>query len=229
MPKSHSISFRVSDDEYQNLSEKALKAGAKTVSSYLRALGRSDHDIQLLPKELKTEFRSKAPKLPDTRPTFIYLLVDIRPEVLKVNPEGITFYCGKTVYLPGKRLSAHRASAYTIHLHTKNRMYIRFRECDGYVKIVVVETVPIGADWAERECHWIDLSRQMYPESMTNVCTGGAGAPGYIRSAEHCAKLSSIWKGRPKSPEHRARIGAALKLRHARLTGRVSDQSGLDL
>ncbi len=47
--------------------------------------------------------------------------------------------------------------------------------------------------------------RQCDGGTLLNVCTGGAGVPGYTPSAEHRAKLSAAKIGRKLSPEHIAK------------------------
>lgn len=159
------------------------------------------------------------PRQKNTRPTQIYWLVDTRT--------GLPFYCGKTVAPLHKRLKDHRnVSRREPHLPVSQK----FRECDGQITIHLIETVPPENDWCAREKRWIEILRGSFPECL-NVASGGEGAPGYVFSVTHRAKLSAgnrqrtytpwsaesraimskIQRGKPKSAVHAARIGEALR------------------
>lgn len=140
------------------------------------------------------------------RPTVIYWLVDMRPEILSRWPEGLPFYCGKTVLGIKVRFNLHLSDARRINRPSA----LRLRECNGYVRIQIVETVAPDGDWIEAEKRWISALRSKFPESV-NVTSGGQGAPGNIHTDATRAKISATKKGKPKSAEHRAKLSAALR------------------
>lgn len=148
------------------------------------------------------------PRQKNTRPTSIYWLYDSRPEMVAMfGPDGQPFYCGKTVKRPNERLKVHRwgARKYPSRPHS-----IRITECGEHLTMRIVEVVPTGDDWCARERFWIATIRLFYPGS-TNVAAGGEGAPGWIPSAEFREKARIARIQHNKSPQHRAKISAALK------------------
>ncbi|WP_156436065.1 GIY-YIG nuclease family protein [Bradyrhizobium pachyrhizi] len=121
----------------------------------------------------------------NARPTFIYWLIDIRPETIAAGwSNGQPFYCGKTVEEPRIRLNGHRAKA---KLWPSRKTHQRIIECGDDIRIQVMETVPVASDWVAREKHWIELLRFSFP-GATNVSAGGVGTPGQIPSSETRAK-----------------------------------------
>lgn len=150
------------------------------------------------------------PRISNTRPTTIYWLVDVRPEILLTHPNGKPFYCGKTVKDVTSRIQGHRAAT---RMYPNRPVCRRLKECDGYERIDVVEVVQSTDDWRERECFWIATLRRLYPDCV-NVSTGGDGVPGLVHSVETRAKWSAQRSGikrGPLSAETRAKIGAANK------------------
>lgn len=139
-----------------------------------------------------------------TKPTSIYWLLDVRPATIAAGwLQGLPFYCGKTVSTLGKRLNGHRNDA----LRTSpGRVGPYILKCGEYIRIAVLEIVPSEDDWSARERHWIARSRQLFPDIITNVSDGGAGAPGFIPPAETRAKISKALRGKKISPEHRAKL-----------------------
>lgn len=147
------------------------------------------------------------PRRPNTRPTLIYWLVDIRPETIDAGwPSGKPFYCGKTVIAPADRLRCHKYS----RSRTGHRLKEKLRECGDFVQILIVETVQPSADWAARERFWIEHLRIVYPDAV-NTSNGGDGAPGNIHTPESRAKMSAARKGVRLSSEWRAKVSAGLR------------------
>lgn len=143
------------------------------------------------------------PRRPNTRPTAIYWLVDVRPATLATWPNGLPFYCGKTVASLSRRFSAHRREARN---GAARPLHDRLRLCGDYVRTLLVELVPVGADWCAREQHWIAILRASFP-GCVNVANGGAGPAGFVHSETTRARFSEL--GRAMSAETRAKIGAA--------------------
>lgn len=142
----------------------------------------------------------------NTKSTYIYWLMDIRPETIAAGwLQGLPFYCGKTVVSPKERLRRHWNSAPKFPLR-RSAKYIN--DCGKHVRIVVMEVVPPEGKWDERERYWIETSRRLFPDIMTNMSDGGDGVPGLIHSAETLRKLSTALRGRKLSQEHCAKIGA---------------------
>ena len=150
------------------------------------------------------------PRRPNTRPTEIYWLVDIRPETLSGGwSGGRPFYCGKTVKGSYLRFSDHKVDATR---HPNRRISKELLACANFVRVEVMETVPVDGKWAERERFWIRQLRHVNANAA-NVSAGGAGVPGLIHSDQAKAKVSAGNKGRKRSAEHRAAISEALRNR----------------
>ena len=65
--------------------------------------------------------------------------------------------------------------------------------------------------WEAREKHWIKLHQG---PDLTNVSTGGSGAPGAYPNREQRAKaVSTQFKGKPLTAEHKAKL-SAVKMGH---------------
>lgn len=162
------------------------------------------------------------PRRPNTRPTAIYWLVDMRPETLATWPNGLPFYCGKTVDNVTERLAEHKQDVKR-YPHRKSAQ--RVRECGEHIRIILLETVLVNDDWRAREKHWIALLRGTFP-GAANVADGGQGTPGLIPSSdtrakmraarlgkkhsqERCAKMRASNLGKTHTPETRAKISAS--------------------
>lgn len=139
------------------------------------------------------------PRQPNTRPTSVYWLFDTRTNA--------PFYCGKTVYRLNDRLAQHRCAMET---SPHRKISKRLRECGPHVGIQLMETVAIGADWAERERHWIRILREAFP-GCANISNGGDGPAGLIHSEQTKAKLRNALKGRTLSDATRAKMSLARK------------------
>jgi hypothetical protein len=139
------------------------------------------------------------PRRPNTRPTLIYWLVDVRPETLAARGGvGFPFYCGKTVYSTGKRLADHCIQA---RRHPNRPVARWLKACEAYVIVHVVEVVPADQDWSARERRWIWVMRGAFP-GTANVTAGGQGMPGYVWSPEQRQRSSRLQKGKRLTPEH---------------------------
>lgn len=134
---------------------------------------------------------------PITRPTSIYWLIDSRTNE--------PFYCGKTVLPLHQRLANHKYEA----AHGDRAVHRRVRACGEQFSIHLVETVPAGGDWGEREKRWIYVLRQAF-DNVCNTADGGAGTPGRVVSPETRAKIIKANTGRKHSPETRAKISQFL-------------------
>ncbi len=125
----------------------------------------------------------------DDRPTYIYVLIDPR--------DGESRYVGKTVLKLQYRL--------TSHLRTKENNYrgywIQSLIQQGIEPVIkLIETVPVGGDWAEREKYWIAYYRSI-GANLTNATDGGEGVTGLRHTNESRAKISRAELGRKQSPE----------------------------
>jgi hypothetical protein len=149
------------------------------------------------------------PRIPNTRPTLIYWLFDMRPETLALHPNGWPFYCGKTVLRPSARFEKHRSDAKRCPDRPISKRLI---ECDRHIRLQIMETVSADCNWTERERVWIHSLRTLYPGAV-NITDGGQGSPGYIPSFETRTKRSASLMGRVFSIEHRAKIGLASRNR----------------
>lgn len=149
------------------------------------------------------------PRQKSIRPTFIYWLVDMRPETIASGyASGYPFYCGKTVKRPVARLWSHFGHARREPLRP---VCARLNRCgERFVRMIVVETVPHFGDWNERERHWIRLLRFSFPDNA-NLSDGGDGSPGLILSAERRASISAFQKGKTTDTETRAKMSAVQK------------------
>lgn len=88
------------------------------------------------------------------------------------------------------------------HLCHKDNWILQLVDADMRPKINLLETVPEGGDWAERERHWISQHT-----NLTNVSDGGDGPSGYVMSEDHKNKL----RGQIRSAETRRLLSEARK------------------
>jgi hypothetical protein len=148
-------------------------------------------------------------RIPNTRPTNIYWLFDVRPETLVGHPKGRPFYCGKTVHDVGVRQREHRRDA---NRHASRPVSAWMLACEDHVRVQIMEIVPVGSRWGERERWWIQTIHVLHPGGA-NVSAGGEGTPGCVPTAATRAKMSAARKGQKHSPEHCAKIGDANRRR----------------
>jgi hypothetical protein len=145
----------------------------------------------------------RMPRQPNTRPTEIYWLLDVRPETIANGwSNGYPFYCGKTIFSAQKRLVEHYATAVT-HPHRAIAAWIR--GCGKHIRVQVMETVPADKDWAERERWWIATLRALWP-LCANTTAGGQGVPGLIRSRKSIEQGAAKNRGKKWPPERRKRV-----------------------
>lgn len=171
------------------------------------------------------------PRKKETRATTIYWLVDTRPDTIAAGwPNGLPFYCGKTVFDHEFRLRDHRRDAIR---HPHRLIAKRMVECGDFVRSRVMEMVPLDQNWGERERYWISTLRLLYP-GCVNVAVGGQGASGVIRSAETRRRMSESNRnsekrkaatlartGKPSGQKHTEETKQ--KLREAHLGMKASD------
>ena len=74
--------------------------------------------------------------------------------------------------------------------------------------IEILEQVSTAEKLGVRERFWIARGRAV-GWRLTNATDGGDGTPGLVRSPQHRAKVSAALRGRKLTAEHRERIGAA--------------------
>lgn len=154
------------------------------------------------------------PKRPNTKPTHIYWLVDMRPEIIAAGwGKGQPFYCGKTIH-PAKRLRQHKAGSKNPHGTVWKRVSI----CGDDIQMRTMEIVHPEGDWAARERHWIAMLRCAFPD-VQNIAAGGEGAPGWIPSEDARRRIGAAQRGKIMSEETRA------KLRTARARQIITDET----
>lgn len=120
------------------------------------------------------------------RPIFIYALTD--PET------GAIRYIGKSIR-PYQRLTNHCNEQARCH----RTNWIRSLRSRGLrPALVILETLPPGADWQSAERRWIAHGREQgWP--LTNSTSGGDGVPDL--SPESRARIEAAWRGRKHKPE----------------------------
>lgn len=163
-----------------------------------------------------------------TRPTYIYWLIDMRPEIIAAGwHSGYPFYCGKTVKSVAKRFAQHKYAAQHAPV---GQISERLHLCGEHIRVETMEIIPAGQNWVEREKHWIKILRFSFPDNC-NVSAGGSGSPGYSPTPEVRAKQSAALTGRQLSPEHVAKMrerrhtdGAKEKIRNSLLGVKHTDE-----
>lgn len=174
------------------------------------------------------------PRRKNERPTWVYFIFDMRPEVLS-GPwwrNGLPFYCGKTVFAPRARLADHVGRDSRRHPHRP--LAKRIAECNGHIKIETMEFVPIGQNWAECERYWIRILRYLNPDCV-NQADGGEGGAGVIPSEETRRKRSeslrnserkkAATEARRGKPGHKHTEETKAKLRAAHLGMKASEET----
>lgn len=117
----------------------------------------------------------KQPK--DTRPTLIYVLKDPRTDEVR--------YVGKTSQKLDRRLGQHLRDKKNNH----RCHWIQYLVRDGLKPILdVIETVPAGEDWVEREMYWIAHYKEIGAR-LVNQTKGGEGATGRLITQETREKM----------------------------------------
>lgn len=129
----------------------------------------------------------------------VYALVDPRNRQFR--------YVGYTSASLERRLREHlqiaRMRRGTVSYHVVNWLN-SLADMGLKPEIVPLETF-VAHRWQEREQHWVDVLRNLGC-SLTNTAKPGGGRP---------VGLSATEVGRPKSPEHRAKLAEAARKRFA--------------
>jgi hypothetical protein len=152
---------------------------------------------------------------PNTQPTNIYWLIDVRPETLSKRPAGFPFYCGKTIFDVNVRLARHRR---TVEKYPNRLISKWLKECGEHIRVHILEVVPNSLDWSARERHWITITRHAFPGGA-NTTDGGQGTPGNIHTDEARNKMSKSKRGKKLSAEH------CLKLKLVRIGKKHSTET----
>jgi hypothetical protein len=129
-------------------------------------------------------------------PTFIYCLR--HPIAKEVR------YVGKTVDIKAREKS-HRQLGKT-RCDNWKRSLLK----DGlWPEMEVLETVPVGANWPERESHWIAHFKEQ-GANLTNLTDGGEGTHGRVITDAYREKLRKAFTGRHIPQEQREQISKSL-------------------
>lgn len=113
--------------------------------------------------------------------TTIYALID--PD------NGHVRYVGKTIYLPERRLTFH-INTIPKNAHLPSARWLKKLTASGKrPSITILETVPIGNDWKDRERFWIANFRPN--GKLLNLTDGGEGIAGLPRSDATRKKIAS--------------------------------------
>lgn len=120
-------------------------------------------------------------------------------------------YIGQTTQPLRGRLVQHLAEAARPPGTSRCHRWIRSVLRSGFK--IGIELIEAGCPWDEAEKRWIALYHAKNPGRMTNLAAGGAGYVGK-RSMETRMKMrkpkseshKANMRGKPKSPEHRAKL-----------------------
>lgn len=108
---------------------------------------------------------------------------------LEEHPSGAVRYVGKTVRYLHERHKQHIIESRRRRLPVNN--WIRGQVQRGEtLAIRLLEYVPPGADWADRERHWIKHYREAGAR-LLNMTDGGEGLAGHRHSKEHREKIAA--------------------------------------
>lgn len=128
-------------------------------------------------------------------------------------------YIGLTTQSLTARWEQHRRfsrKGSSTHFHNAIRKY----GSDAFTCVILEETTV--ALMNERERYWIAEQSPAY-----NMTIGGEGCVGVRRSPETRQRMSRAQKGRPRSPEYRAKISASLTGEKNPRYGKTGDQHPL--
>lgn len=117
----------------------------------------------------------------DARSTTIYGLYEVGADLPR--------YIGKTARPLRFRMYSHWQAAKSPRLPV-SRWLAKVRSEGRQVNAVVIETIPPGGDWADREAHWIRAYR-FIGVPLLNLTRGGEGLAGLQFSDEHRSKISA--------------------------------------
>lgn len=135
----------------------------------------------------------------------IYALLDPRYPT----PALAVRYVGRAAGRATKRLREHLRDAETGSRRHSSCWIRRLRRLGFLPTLLVLEVVPT-ADAPARERAWIAHHRQLGCQ-LTNHTDGGEGLEGFHHRPESIDKMRERRRGRPLSPERRARIAAGLR------------------
>ena len=123
------------------------------------------------------------------RPVHIYALVDPRDNAIR--------YVGKTAVSLPDRLKVHVYQAKNLQRKPthKEAWIIGLQRKSLKPEIALLETVPAGEDWADRERFWISWGRSKGWKLMNHSDGGDSGFAGGHHSKESKRKLSKAGKG----------------------------------
>lgn len=107
------------------------------------------------------------------------------------------------------RLRSHILEALAFEYHRPKDEWVREIIRDNSDPLILLlEEVPSGQDWEAREKYWVSKMRASIPD-LTNVCDGGLGASGAVRSPAQRARISEVHTGLKRPEGTGAKISAA--------------------
>lgn len=139
------------------------------------------------------------------KPTYIYALVDPRNDTIR--------YVGKTVQIRVRYKQHCQPMSNSRNSYKRNWLKSLLPLIP---RIEILETVPIGGNWVEREIFWISYCKFL-GYKLTNLTKGGDGLLGYVFTDEHRAKMSIANTGKKQSEETLAKLS---KIRKGKNTGK---------
>lgn len=132
------------------------------------------------------------------------------------NEPDVVRYVGRTKFnTPDKRLSVHLRQARSggvYHLHN----WIRKTESDK--NVVIARILESGISWsqsAQREIYWIEYFKKQGVD-LTNMTSGGDGAPDLLPESRLRMSLSKRGKGHSQTEETRKKISNTRKEKNIR-------------
>lgn len=117
----------------------------------------------------------------DARSTTIYGLYEDGADLPR--------YIGKTARPLRFRMYSHWQAAKSPRLPV-SRWLAKVKAEGRKINAVVIETIPSGGDWADREAHWIRAYRFIGVQ-LLNLTRGGEGLAGLKFSDEHRSRISA--------------------------------------